>query len=80
MGMPAKTRALRKVLREAPCSMRALARAAGVAHQNLVLARDGLRPVSDAMAASVAAALRTWADTCDRLADEMERATEEGER
>ena len=72
MAMPAKQKALRKVLREAPCSVNALAKAAGVPQQNLVEARDGKRPVSRGMAEKVVAALSRWADDCNRLASELE--------
>ena len=75
MAMPAQQKALRKLLRENPCSMLTLARVSGVPHSNLIEARDGIRPVSEGMAARVEAGLRQLAITFNRLADEMEAAT-----
>ncbi len=75
MAMPAKQKALRKIIREGPCGLTALARAAGVPQPNLHNAANGIRPVSDGMATRVVAALRDWAERCHRLANEMEAAT-----
>lgn len=75
MAMPARQRVLRRIIREGPCSLTALAKAAGVPQPNLHNAANGKRAVSDGMATKVVAALRDWAERCHRLANEMEAAT-----
>jgi len=66
--------ALRRALAGAPCTLRELARAAGVAHSTLLRIQTGERPASPAVAARVAGALRTWGTRCTALADALERA------
>lgn len=78
MGMPARRRALRRALRENPCSLRRLAMEANVSHANLRAAAEGRRNVSDGMAKAVASALRRWAVTCNRLASDLETASTAG--
>lgn len=64
--------AIRRVLEEAPGSIRALAREAGVDHSTLLKERDGKRSVPEHRAADLAAALRRWAERCERLADSLD--------
>ena len=78
MVMPPQQKALRKVLREQPCSTRRLSLEAGVPYSNIVEARDGTRPVSAGMASKLVTTLRKWADNVNRLADELEAAMEGG--
>ena len=66
--------AVRRALRDSPCSLRALAREAGVSHSTLVLIRSGKLDVSPDMAASVTAALKSWANTCQRMAADIAAA------
>jgi hypothetical protein len=65
---------LRKIVRENPCSLNALAKAAGVSQPNLHNAANGYRPLGDKAAGKVVKTLRAWAKTFNRLADEMESA------
>jgi hypothetical protein len=65
-------RAFRKALEESPCSLRALAREAGVDHSLLVRVRDGDRPLTPATVQAVVTALRRWGERCESLADELE--------
>jgi hypothetical protein len=76
MAMPDEQKVLRRIIRENPCSLRRLAAASGVRHSNLLEAKNGTRPVSQGMAEKLIAALRKWADTCNRLADDLEAAME----
>ena len=78
MALPAKQRILRKIIRQNPCSLRALAREAGVPHASMIQARDGERNVTPDMAKKIVAALRRWAATCNRLADELENTSATG--
>ncbi len=66
--------AFRRTLRDAPCSLRALAREAGLSHSTLLRARDGELPVSPAIVEAVVDALRRWGKRCAKLADELEAA------
>ena len=66
--------AFRRALRDAPCSLRALAREAGVAHSTLVRARDGDMAVTPAIVDAVVEALRRWEEKCSTLADDLEAA------
>lgn len=70
---------IRQVLEEAPASIRALAREAGVDHSTLLKERDGKRPLPNGRPAELAAALRRWSDRCARLADRLEAATPDEE-
>ena len=78
MVMPPQQKALRKVLREQPCSTHRLTQEAGVPYSNVIEARDGTRPVSAGMASKLIDTLRKWAADIDRLADELEAAMEGG--
>jgi len=76
--MDARTRAVVRALEHAPCSLRALAREAGVSHVWLVQIHKGRRPASVATAAKIARALRLWGATCERLAAAIDRSTPKG--
>ena len=56
--------ALLKALDQAPGSLRAIAREAGVPHSTLVRIKRGERGATVDVAGSVAEALRRWADRC----------------
>jgi transcriptional regulator with XRE-family HTH domain len=75
MPVDALTRALRRALREAPCSARELAREAGVPHSTLVRVLAGARNATPVVAAAIAQALKTWGKRCVRLATAIENAT-----
>ena len=72
MAIPPRRKALRKVLREVPCSGRRLADEAGLSHGNLLQVRDGARNLTNDSAEKLVEALRRWRDTCDELASELE--------
>lgn len=65
---------LQRILREAPGSTRELARAAGISEGLLRAVRDGRRTLTPETRRAVVEALRTWAGTCDGLADALEAA------
>lgn len=62
---------LQRVLQEAPCSIRALAREAGVNETLLRKIRDGERRLTPQTRKAVVGALRRWEDRCGGLADEL---------
>lgn len=64
---------VRRVLREAPCSTRALARAAGLSPALLTRIAKGERSLTPATAKALAKGLRGWAKDCDRLARQLDR-------
>jgi lambda repressor-like predicted transcriptional regulator len=68
------TAAVCRALRDAPCSLRALAREAGVSHSTLVLIKGGSLDASLGVADALTVALRTWGERCTKLADGVERA------
>lgn len=74
------TSAVRRALKDAPCSMRALAREAGISHANLVRIIAGSRPATQGVADAVASALRTWGERCSRLADAVESVPKSDQR
>lgn len=63
---------LRRILRVAPGSIRALARESGVSEALLRAVRDGDRRLTREARDAVADALRTWAARCEGLADALE--------
>ena len=75
MAVDSLTRALRRALRDAPCSARELAREARVPHSTLVRVLAGARNATPAVAAAIAQALRAWGKRCGRLATAIENAT-----
>jgi hypothetical protein len=76
--MPPLQKALRKALREQPCSVRRLSIDSGVPYSNLMEAKEGTRPVSAGMVEKVVRALHRWANECNALADELQAAMEGG--
>lgn len=63
---------IRRVLEEAPGSIRELAREAGVSHSLLVAIRDGQRRLTPATREALATALRRWSERLEALAEQME--------
>ena len=63
--MPTLTDAVLSALREAPCSLRALAREAGVSPTLLTLMTRGERAVTPAVAEKLAGAMDRWARSGD---------------
>lgn len=70
---------LRKILRDAPGSLRELAEEAGLAHTTLLRAESGERRVTPETVRAVVGALRRWSGRCDALADALEAAQREEE-
>ena len=64
---------MRRAIELAPCSVRALAKQAGVPHVTLVWIRQGKRKATAAVAGKVGAALRKWGNKCFRAADVIAR-------
>ena len=65
---------VRRSIEAAPCSMRALARQAGVQQTTLVRILSGEREATLATARAVAAALHDWSHTCTKAAEGLDRA------
>ena len=65
---------VRRAIERAPCSVRALAREAGLAHTTLTRIRDGETTVTPTAAAAIARALRAWGNRCNQLATDIEDA------
>jgi len=61
-------------LKAAPCSLRALARTAGVSHVQLLHITQGKRRATPAVARRVARALERWSETCGRAAARIREA------
>jgi len=72
------TDAVTRAVRDAPCSVRALARAADVPASTLVriIARE--RAATPAVAAAVARALEQWGTNCGQLAQGIRQAQRGG--
>lgn len=68
------TEAVTQAVLGAPCSVRALARAAGVPDSTLVRIVAGERAATPAVAAAVARALEEWGDHCRQLARSIRQA------
>jgi hypothetical protein len=66
------TQAVRQAIEEAPASLRALARAAGVPDSTLVRIRKGERRATPAVATAVAASLERWSTRCGELARQIQ--------
>lgn len=66
---------LRRAIRRAPCSVRALARQAGVSHQMLAAIVAGRERATPRVARLVAAALDTWAAHCAKDAAAVRAAS-----
>ncbi len=74
------TTQVRRAIDAAPCSLRELARDAGVPHSTLVRIRSGEREATVDVAQRLARALRAWGTRCLTLADSVERAVESARR
>jgi hypothetical protein len=74
MATDAVTAAVRSALQHAPCSIRALARAADVPASTLVRIQSGDRAATVTVARALAGALRAWGQTCTALAGAVEEA------
>lgn len=68
------TAAVAAALDEAPCTLNALARAAGVPAPHLSNIRHGKRKASAALAARVADALEAWGTDCTAAARRIHQA------
>jgi plasmid maintenance system antidote protein VapI len=68
------TETVMKAVRGAPCSVRALARQAGVPDSTLVRIVAGERAATPAVAAAVARALDEWGAQCGQLAKVIRQA------
>lgn len=68
------TEAVSRAVRGAPCSVRALARTAGVPDSTLVRIVAGDRAATSAVAAAVARALDEWGFRCGQLATTIRQA------
>ncbi len=71
---------LRRAIRGAPCTMRALARTAGVSHVMLVGIVAGRERATLRVAMKIAKALETWAGRCAREAAAVRRAVKSHSR
>ena len=66
--------ALRRAIQRAPCSVRSLARAAGVSHVTLALIVQGKQRATPRVALKVARALDEWAARCRKEAAKVREA------
>lgn len=69
------TGAVARALTEAPCSLRALARAAAVDHALLVRIRQGRQAATPGVTEALAEALAGWGERCTGLAETLSGAT-----
>ena len=74
MSQDRLTTELVRAVRTAPCSLRALAREAGVSHALLVMILGGQRAATPAAATKIAAALDQWGERCRKAAAQLRRA------
>jgi hypothetical protein len=72
------TKTVVAAVRTAPCSVRSLARAAGVPNSTLVRIVAGERGATVAVATAVADALDAWSDQCEQLATRIRQAQRRG--
>ena len=70
---------VRRAIRAAPCTMRALAREAGVSHVTLHRILTGHEHASRRVSAKVASALRRWAAGCEAEATAIENQLKQKE-
>lgn len=68
------TKVVTRAIGTAPCTVRALAREAGVSHSLLLLIVKGDRTVTPAVADKLAAALDRWGARCAEAADAIRKA------
>ena len=71
-------KALLEAIDSAPCSDRALAREAGLAHTTLVRIRAGTLNATPAIVDKVVEALERWGAQCSRAAERLRRERERG--
>jgi transcriptional regulator with XRE-family HTH domain len=74
MSQERLTLRVRKAIDAAPCSVRELARDAGVPHSTLVRITSGERLATAAVAGRIAAALAVWGRRCRKLANDLDQA------
>jgi plasmid maintenance system antidote protein VapI len=72
------TETVARAIQQAPCSVRALARAAGVPASTLVRIVAGERAATPAVAAAVVRALEVWGAQCERYAAGIRKAQQGG--
>lgn len=77
VGMDRVRAELKRVLEQAPGSIRELARAAGIAHVTLIQARRGDFQLGEDRVRAIVKVLRRWSKRCADLADRLETALEE---
>jgi hypothetical protein len=70
--------AVRRAIRDAPCSLRSLARTADVPHSTLVHISKHEREATPAVALAVARALERWSADCKRAAHRIRHANRKG--
>ena len=76
-AMPDKvTQAVIAAIEDAPCSVKALADAAGVPQSTLARILSGERNATPEVAVAVAKALEGWSRDCDEAAESVRRATQ----
>ena len=73
------TRTVQFAIRQAPCSVKALADAAGVPQSTLARIMSGERNATVAVAESLAGALRGWGRDCTKAAEQISRAIGENQ-
>jgi hypothetical protein len=78
MSTDTLTALVRRALREAPCSLRALAREADVPHSTLVRIRGGSLNASPEVADALVKALERWASQTRKLAAAVVLARSKG--
>ena len=74
MNRKALTNQVRSAIKAAPCSLRELAKEAGVPHSTLVRIRSRQREATPEVSRRLAKALRSWSTRCLKLANAIERA------
>jgi transcriptional regulator with XRE-family HTH domain len=72
------TKAVVKAIESAPCSMRALAKEAGLSPAMLTLIKNGKRRATPEVASDIADALAEWADRCKHEASRLRRKIKGG--
>jgi transcriptional regulator with XRE-family HTH domain len=72
------TRTVARAIEQAPCSIRELAREAGVSHVTLLRIKNGTHPASPQVARAVADALDRWGQRCSQQADRINRKLKGG--
>ena len=74
--MTKRSGTLTAALESAPCSLRALAREAGISHVHLLRIRRGLMVPTSATAEKLAVALATWGTRCTAAARAIRTANQ----